>query len=105
MSATGKVWGWYVGLGMALILAGIYAMWTEGAAAMAFIIALGAVVLTAGIAQIVGGFAPRGAGHLILLLWVAALDVMIGLILMQISQPELVTIMLTAPALFVFSRP
>jgi len=104
VSAADKVWGWYVGLGLALILVGIYAMCTEGVATMALIIMLGAVVLIAGIAQIVGGFAPRGAGHVILLLWVAALDVMIGLILMQISEPELVTIILAAPALFVFGR-
>jgi|ERR1700729_9527 len=104
MSTADKVWGWYMGLGFALILVGIYATWTEGAATMAFIVVLGAVVLTAGIAQIIGGFAPRGAGHVILLLLVAALDVMIGLIQMHIWQPELVTSMLMVPALFVFSR-
>ena len=103
MSAD-KVWGWYVTLGVALILVGIYAMWTEGAGTMAFIIVFGAVAMTAGMAQIVGGFAARGAGHVILLLLVAALDVMIGLILRQIWQPELATSMFMVPALLVFRR-
>jgi len=99
VSAADKVWRWYVGLGVALILLGTYAMWTEGVATIGSIIVLGAVVLTAGIAQIVGGFAPRGAGHVMLLLLVAALDGMIGLILRQIWQPELLTAMLMVPAL------
>ena len=48
-------WGWYVALGIVLILVGIYAIWAEGAATVASVWALGIVLVIAGIAQLITG--------------------------------------------------
>lgn len=97
-----KLWVWYLALGIALILVGLYCMWAEGAATMASVFLLGAVVLVAGVAQIVSAFLARGAGHIILLLMVGILDVIVGLMLMEHPVAGALFITLLLAALFVF---
>ncbi|HEY1655023.1 MAG TPA: HdeD family acid-resistance protein [Candidatus Tumulicola sp.] len=97
-----KLWGWYLAVGIALILVGVYAIWAEGIATMASVIVLGAVVFVAGIAQIVGAFMSRGAGHVILLLLVGALDIIVGLMLLEHPAVGALTITLLLAVLFVF---
>lgn len=97
-----KDWGWYVALGVLLILVGIYAIWAEGAATLASVFALGIVLLIAGIGQLVAAFMARGAGHVILLLLVGVLDVIVGLMLLEhpIGGALVVTLLLAALLVF-----
>ena len=97
-----KLWGWYLALGSVLILVGIYAIYAEWIATMASVIVLGAVLLIAGIAQIVGAFMARGAGHVILLLLVGALDIVVGLMLIEYPAAGALTLTLLLAVVFVF---
>ncbi len=99
---TRKLWGWYFALGIVLILVGLYCIWAEGVATLASVVVLGAVIFVAGIAQIIGAFVARGAGHVILLLMVGVLDVIIGLMLLEHPALGALTITLFLAALFVF---
>ena len=95
-------WGWYVALGVLLIVVGIYAMWAEGAATLASVFALGIVLLIAGIGQLVAAFMARGAGHVVLLLLVGVLDVIVGLMLLEhpIAGALVVTLLLAVALVF-----
>jgi uncharacterized membrane protein HdeD (DUF308 family) len=97
-----KLWGWYLALGIALILVGLYAIWAEGVATLASVIVLGVVLLVAGVAQLIGAFMARGAGHVILLLLVGVLDIIVGLMLLEHPAAGALTITLLLAALFVF---
>lgn len=101
VSQAHKVWGWYLVMGIALILVGIYAIWSGTAATLASIIVLGAVLFIAGIFQIVGAFVARGAGHVILALLVGALDIVVGIMLMEHPGAGALTVTLLLAALFV----
>jgi uncharacterized membrane protein HdeD (DUF308 family) len=102
VSQAHRLWGWYVALGIVLILVGIYAIWAEMVATLALVVVLGVVLLIAGVAQIVSAFAARGAGHVILLLLVGALDIVVGLMLWGHPLIGALTITLLLAALFVF---
>jgi uncharacterized membrane protein HdeD (DUF308 family) len=95
-------WGWYVALGILLILVGIYAIWAEGAATVASVWALGVVLVIAGIAQLITAFMARGAGHVILLLLVGVLDIIVGLMLIEHPIGGALVITLLLAALLVF---
>jgi uncharacterized membrane protein HdeD (DUF308 family) len=60
------------------------------------------VLLIVGVAQIIGAFMARGAGHVILLLLVGILDVVVGLMLLQHPGMGALTLTLLLAALFVF---
>ncbi|MGP6157734.1 MAG: HdeD family acid-resistance protein [Vulcanimicrobiaceae bacterium] len=100
--AAHKEWGWYLALGIALILVGVFAIWSGTAATLASIIVLGAVLMVAGVAQIISAFMARGAGHVILLLLVGALDAIVGLMLVQHPGMGALAVTLLLAALFVF---
>lgn len=97
-----KVWGWYLALGIALILLGAYCIYAEVAATFASVVVIGAVLMISGIAQMVAAFMSRTAGHIILLLLVGALDIFVGLALVE--HPEFGALVLTLflAVLFVF---
>lgn len=97
-----KDWGWYVALGVLLILVGAYAIWAEGTATLASVFALGIVLLIAGIGQIVAAFMARGAGHVILLLLVGVLDIIVGLMLLEHPIGGALAVTLLLAALLVF---
>ena len=97
-----KLWGWYLALGVALIVLGIYALWAETFATLASVIALGFVLIIAGFAQLIGAFMARGAGHVILLLLAGVLDIVVGLMLLQHPVAGALTITLLLAALLVF---
>ena len=102
VAAVHRQWGWYLALGIVLILAGVYALYAEGLATLASVIALGIVLLIAGIAQIVSAFMARGAGHVILLLLIGFLDIIVGFALLQHPALGALTITLLLAALFLF---
>ena len=97
-----KLWGWYLALGIVLILSGAYVIYAGGAGTIASVIALGAILCVAGIAQIVSAFMARSAGHVILLLLVGALDIIVGIMLAQHPGAGALTITLLLATLFVF---
>ncbi len=97
-----KHWGWYLVLGIALIVIGLYCIYAEGMATAASVVVLGVILFVAGIFQIVGAFMTRGAGHVILMLLVGVLDIIIGLMLMEHPALGALTITLFIAALLVF---
>ena len=97
-----KDWGWYIALGVLLILVGAYAIWAEGTATLASVFALGIVLLIAGIGQLVAAFMARGAGHVILMLLVGMLDVIVGLMLIEHPLGGALVVTLLLAALLVF---
>jgi uncharacterized membrane protein HdeD (DUF308 family) len=100
--AAHRQWGWYLALGILLILVGIYAIYAEGLATLASVFAIGIVLLIAGIAQLVGAFMARGAGHIILTLLVGFLDIIVGFALLQHPTVGALVITLLLAALFLF---
>jgi uncharacterized membrane protein HdeD (DUF308 family) len=97
-----KLWGWYLAVGIALILVGAYCVWAEVIATAASVIVLGAVLFVAGISQIIGAFMARGAGHVILMLLVGALNIIIGLMLVEHPAVGALAVTLLIAALLVF---
>jgi uncharacterized membrane protein HdeD (DUF308 family) len=102
ISQAHKEWGWYLALGIVLILVGVYAIMAGEAATLAAIFVLGLALLIAGVAQIIGAFMARGAGHVILALLIGVLDIIVGFMLLQHPGIGALTITLLLAALFVF---
>lgn len=102
INETQRMWGWYLALGILLILTGVYAIYAGSAATIASVIVLGAVLFIAGIFQLVAAFMVRGAGHVVLMLLVGVLDIVVGIMLMQHPDAGALTITLLLAALFVF---
>lgn len=97
-----KSWGWYMAAGIALIVLGGLAVWSETLATMASIVALGAVLLITGVVQIVAAFMARGAGHVVLLMLVGILDGIVGVMLMEHPEIGALSVTLLVAALLVF---
>ena len=97
-----RLWGWYLALGILMIVVGFYAIYAEGLATLASVVALGFVLLIAGVGQIAAAFMARGAGHVILLLLVGFLDIIVGLALLQHPTINALFITLLLAALFLF---
>ncbi len=85
-----------------MILLGAYCIYAEVSATVASVWAIGIVLMLSGVAQIVAAFMSRTAGHIVLLLLVGALDIFVGLALVE--HPELGALVLTLflAVLFVF---
>jgi uncharacterized membrane protein HdeD (DUF308 family) len=98
-----KEWGWYLVLGLAWIATGAYALYSVSAATIASIIVLGAILCIAGVFQLVAAVFARGAGHIILALLVGALDLIVGLMLIQHPGAGAFTVTLLLAVLFVFA--
>ena len=96
-------WAWFFSLGIVLIIMGLLAMVFETSATLGSVIALGALITVAGIAQVALAFRVLGTGHIILLLLVGMLDIVVGIMLMQhpIAGALITTLLLAA--LLVFS--
>ncbi|MBV8489869.1 MAG: DUF308 domain-containing protein [Candidatus Eremiobacteraeota bacterium] len=95
-------WGWYLALGIGLIALGACAVYAMPAATVASVIAIGAIVILSGVFQLATAFAARGAGHAILLLLIGALDVFVGLMLIQHPGIGALTLTLFLAVWFVF---
>lgn len=97
-----KNWGWYLAMGIVLILTGLYCMWAEGMATVASVVVLGAILMVGGIAQIAGAFAARGAGAVIVLLLAGILEIVVGVMLVGHPGIGALTITLFIAMLLVF---
>lgn len=102
VEAAHRQWGWFLALGILLIVVGIYAIYAEGLATLASVVAIGFVMLIAGVGQIVGAFMARGTGHVILLLLVGILDIIVGYALLQHPTIGALAITLLLAAVFIF---
>jgi uncharacterized membrane protein HdeD (DUF308 family) len=102
VEAAHRQWGWYLALGVVMILVGIYAIYADGLATLASVVAIGVVLLIAGVAQIISAFMARGAGHVILLLLVGFLDLIVGFALLQHPTIGALAITLLLAAIFLF---
>lgn len=100
--ASPGAWGWCLAVGIVLIIAGLYCIWAEVFATAFSVIVLGAVLFVGGIAQIVGAFGARGAGHVILMLLVGVLNVIIGLMLIEHPLVGALVITLFIATLLIF---
>ena len=97
-----KSWGWYVFVGVVLIVTGFFAIRYEGLATLATVVAFGCVLFVAGIAQIIGAFAARDGGHIVVTLLVGILDAIVGAMIMQHPGVGALTLTLFIAALLVF---
>jgi uncharacterized membrane protein HdeD (DUF308 family) len=97
-----RLWGWYLAVGIALILIGAYCIWAEVLTTVASVVVLGAVLFVAGLSQIIGAFMARGAGHVILTLLIGVLNIIIGLMLIEHPAVGALAITLLIAALLVF---
>ncbi|HEV3153710.1 MAG TPA: HdeD family acid-resistance protein [Candidatus Baltobacteraceae bacterium] len=97
MSAVRKEWGWFLALGIALVVLGVAAVAYQGHSTIAAVIALGAIMIAAGIFQLALTFQAHGAGHVVLYLLLGALDVVVGFALIQhpVAGALLVTLVLS----------
>ena len=95
-------WGWYLALGIGLTLLGAYAVYAEPAATLASVVTIGVIVMLSGVLQLAGAFVARGAGHVVLLLLIGALDVFVGLTLMAHPGMGALTLTLLLAMLFTF---
>lgn len=91
-------WGWFVALGIAQLLLGIVAWFDVIAFTIAGTIFIGALLLVAGVFQVVHAFMDREWGSFILHLLVGALYVIGGFLLMDepIAGSIVITIMVAA---------
>ena len=95
-------WGWFVALGIAQLVLGIIAWFDVIAFTIAGVIFIGALLLVAGVFQIIHAFMDREWGGFILHLLVGILYVIGGLLLMdEPLQGSLVITILVAAALIV----
>lgn len=83
LSAVRKEWGWFLAIGIGLVLLGVAAIFYQSTSTITSVIVLGTIVFAAGIVQLFLAFQARGAGHVILALLVGGLDVVVGFALMQ----------------------
>jgi len=95
-------WGWFVALGIAQLVLGIIAWFDVIAFTIAGVIFIGALLVVAGVFQIVSAFMDREWGGFILHLLVGILYVVGGFLLMdEPLQGSLVITILVAAALIV----
>ncbi len=81
LTTARKDWGWFLALGIGLIVLGVVSVVYESSATLASVITLGVIIMVAGILQIAGAFQARGAGHVILYLLAGVLDLVVGFVL------------------------
>ncbi len=89
-----RQWGWYLTLGILLIIVGAYCVYAQVAATMASVMVLGALLLVGGAGYVVAMFTARaGAGYAFLLMLAAAFNAVVGLML--IGHPAIGALALT----------
>jgi uncharacterized membrane protein HdeD (DUF308 family) len=81
LEALRHKWGWFLALGIALIVLGIIALSVMPAATVATVIVLGWLMVFSGVVEAVHGFQVRGWGGMFLHLVAGILGVLIGLLI------------------------
>lgn len=98
-----KEWGWFLTLGIALIVLGAAAIIYESTATIASVVVLGAIIFVAGIFQLFTAFQARGAGHVILYLLLGVLELVVGFVLMEAPGAGALAVTLVLSVYFMFS--
>jgi uncharacterized membrane protein HdeD (DUF308 family) len=98
-----KQWGWFLALGIGLIVLGILAMMYTSRATIASVVGLGFILLVAGAVQTFAAFQARGAGHVILYLLLGALDIIVGVVLIESPAAGALAVTLVLAVYFMFS--
>jgi uncharacterized membrane protein HdeD (DUF308 family) len=94
-------WGWFVALGVVLLLAGIFALGDVVAFTLVSVIFIGAMLLVGGIFQIVHAFMTKEWSAFLLDLFVGVLYVLGGFLIMQepVQGSVVITLLLLAAIL------
>ncbi len=89
-------WGWFVGLGIVLIAAGIFALGDVVAVTLASVLFIGAMLLVGGIFQVIHAFMTRTWSAFLLQLLGGALYIVGGLLIMDepVQGSVLITLLL-----------
>jgi uncharacterized membrane protein HdeD (DUF308 family) len=74
-------WGWFLALGVALVILGIVALWLIPAATVATVMVLGWLMVFSGIVEAIHAFRVRGWGGVFLHLVGGVLGVLVGLLI------------------------
>jgi uncharacterized membrane protein HdeD (DUF308 family) len=100
--AVRKESGWFLVLGLGLIVLGVFAIVYEGIATLASVSALGIILIAAGAVQLAAAFGARGAGHVVLYLIFGLLEMLVGFVLVThpIGGALLVTLTLSVYLIF-----
>ena len=98
-----KEWGWFLALGLGLIVLGALAIIYEEIATLASISALGVFLIIAGIMQLAAAVFARGAGHVVLYLLFGALEVLVGLVVFAHPVAGALIVTLTLAVYLIFS--
>lgn len=101
VSAIRKEWGWFLALGILIAALGVFAILYQGTSTIATVIALGAILMTAGIIQLALIVQAHGAGHVILYLFLGALDLVVGFVLIQHPWAGALAVTLVLSAYFI----
>lgn len=101
--AARKEWGWFLALGIGLVAVGIAAIMYQGTSTIASVLALGVIVLFAGVMQLFAAFQSRGAGHVLLYLLLGVLDVCVGVVLIEYPAAGALAVTLVLAAYLMFS--
>lgn len=102
LDAVRKEWGWFLALGIALIVLGALAVMYTGRATFASVIGLGGIFIIAGALQTFAAFQARGAGHVILYLLLGALDIVVGAVMIESPTAGALAVTLVLATYFMF---
>jgi len=97
-SRLSRKWGWFVALGIGMILAGLFALGDTVLVTLVSVIFIGAAMLVAGVFQIVHAFAIKQWGAFLFALLCGALYIAGGLLIMRepVQGSIVITIFLLA---------
>ena len=90
--------GWVIGVGCALIVLGVAALFSLGVATAATVTLVGVTMLLAGVVEVVHGFRQRGTGRMALWILLGALYIACGVLVLRnpVLAAGVLTLMLGA---------
>jgi uncharacterized membrane protein HdeD (DUF308 family) len=93
---THRCWGWFLALGVLLIIVGIMAIGASWQATFATIVVFGWLMIAGGIVEIVNAFFARGWRGFFVLLLAGILNVVVGVLFLDkpLMTAEVVTLMI-----------
>ena len=83
LTALRRNWLWFVLLGVALIAVGVIALGSQVIASLATAVAIGALLLVGGVAEVVGAFWSRGWRGVLLHLLSGVLSIVVGVLFLK----------------------
>lgn len=101
LAALRHKWGWFVALGVVLIVVGAIALGALVEATLATAIAIGALLLVGGIAEVIGAFWSRGWSGFFFHLLAGVLSVVVGVLFLWTPVGAVLTLTLLMACLFI----